>query len=185
MRIIPGYLRLAAKAYRVNSQQYCANTVHLALSAELYTAELLAGKYGGVPAGGDAGKVVRSRLKQLINDDAFVSRAAAICVMSKFLADRGLKLDKIRSQGVLFAMLPCWEKAANENRLTELMEDASKLSISKFRKQWNKQRRRSKNSAPTTTLDRVVDWLNSNAEQDEISQVYLVAAEIMENHGNL
>ena len=123
---VPDYLESAFQKYGSASKSCVAATVELALSATRFAEQI---HQRNSTTCKNAKRAVTELVSQRIHDTSLASRLFHIDAMVKEFLKRSQNLSGIRSQGVLFAMLPVWKQAIQDNRLNEMIKDATTLSI--------------------------------------------------------
>ena len=123
---------------------------------------------------GFARNVVRKFLtRELGRDKSVASRLLDLSDFIEVTERKGLDLSRIRSRGVLDAIVAATnrhKKSGATPDLQELVGDASSMTISDFRSKYlSKGQRRQQRS--TLTLDEVSEWLRNDATPPQIEAV--------------
>jgi hypothetical protein len=107
-------------------------------------------------------------------EKSFASRLFAINKLCHEVEQEGLTLDRIRSQGSLFA-LAVLVKRANETgvviSLTDAVEDASTLTIADLRKKWRHVLQTGPPPAAPPELQKVLKWIAQARDRNALRQI--------------
>lgn len=165
----PEYVNQAAERYMVCDTDHARRTIALSLAAAEWCQELMAGLYGSLPRTITGRAIVREFLLRTVQDKGLASRYLAISQLAVLAEAQHLKLDGIRSQGTLFAVLPVIHRANLQGTavdLAALLDDARQMTIAEFRAKWSCGLRRRQNC-----LNIVQAWIADTDRCDLLQHV--------------
>jgi hypothetical protein len=175
--VIPEYLEKAARRYQNSATGHARATIGLALSVTAYCDELAAGVLGSMPGGMTSKSfVLRVLTKDLPTpfEKSFACRLFAVSELCEQAECQGLTLDRIRSQGSLFALAVLVKRATEKDlsiSLTDAIEDASTLTIAEFRDKWRDVLQAGAAPAAPPELGRVLKWIAQASDRNALRKV--------------
>lgn len=178
----PEYLLNTVKRFQGAAKDCAAATIVLAFATTQYCREVAEGHHGKLPKGARAKSVVTKILGELVGDKALASRLFDIDALASRLQQNNVRLDSvgISVQGVLYALVSA-AKRAGDDRLHELVQDASCMTIKEFRSRWNPTTRNTRGEASRkqgVMLETVLNWLGA-ADVDDVRRVHAVAERLL------
>lgn len=175
--LIPEYLEKAARQYQSAATGHARATIALALCVTAYCEELAASVLGGMPEGMSpkslAMKVLTKDLPTPL-EKSFACRLFAVNELCEQAECQGLTLERIRSQGSLFALAALVKRATEKDLpicLSDAVEDASTLTISDFRDKWRHVLQAGAAPAKPPELRRVLKWIRQANDKNALRKV--------------
>lgn len=175
--VIPEYLEKAARQYQSAATGHARATIGLALSATAYCEELAAGVLGAVPEGMSPKSFVMKVLTKDLPtpfEKSFACRLFAVNELCEQAECQGLTLDRIRSQGSLFALAALVKRATEKDLpicLSDAVEDASTLTIADFRVKWRHVLQAGAAPAKAPELGQVLKWIRQASDKNALRKV--------------
>ena len=166
----PDYVVSAIDAYRGAARQHARRTVAVALAAAEWAEELAV----GAGSRAQARRVVRQYLVDALGNSGLASRYLAIAQLADLAEAEDLRLDGIKSQGVLLAILPVIARADKNGAaipLQELLSDAASMTIDEFRAKWRYAASRRINKPSQCGFSAVCDWIVATAAPEELLEI--------------
>lgn len=174
---IPGYLQKALDRYQNAATDHARATIRLALSAISYYEEYVVSFHGNVPSGTTAkGFVLNVLTKELPTpfEKSFACRLFAVSELCQHVEQAGLTMDRIRSQGALFALVALVRRAMEKRLSIDLataVDDASRLTIAEFRRKWRHILQTETVAPAPSELAQVLQWISQARDRNALRKV--------------